>query len=739
MPSGDDEVLLTSRADFMNSVVGLAEHLELRVTAIREAMESAAAQDEARSRLFQEIWRPKLVGLAQDIQDFRRRAATNPTLCAMGKRGQGKTSLLRTWLAGDVTGADGNHPLAAILDLPSGPSDTTAALVRVRSVRKDDSRYDPRYLYCLMLENHHVAELKEERPPAPPVTSLQVTRDSKKAYWLCRFPYEKQEAGHTVDLESMTGIGTVSTNPNGVPLANFQWHAREVLIPVELEGVPSESLGVRTLNVLDIIDAPGADAAMQGVHHEWKRYKNSLVFTAAIHELDVLLLIASSDPAAAQLGAQFQEEIWFKWLERCRDDKEVSGRLVLAFTNAAKAFESAEKRITGDSRGNNDVSDFANLICKNVLEQLAPHPPGVPQLLRPKDPRTWPPMFFFEQEDQPMTRFREGIEPGGGPAMAERVLSQLDSTNGDLAEALPLGARCILSMARDLMTSESISVSGRLPVATWVVRALCQLLDPADRGYGALTETIHEYATGGPVARNHATELAHGAESNCDKFRGLLSDLATPAGNQKALRDVELAQSLLGEYWAAHPGGPKLYIGPRCRDRRSQIGENITIIGTTRHPINHDMVLDDVSRDAVDQLRSHKPPWSRDQADIVARVLHACLKGDVALRHIAARSTQAIARDHESLHRTQTVALERVVRVVDFLVNADTAALGLIASHCFQIDLDEAALVGEVPADIVTWSPDDEAQLAAVAEAHEKLLTVIERFPCVKPYAVNDA
>jgi len=738
MPEGDEEHLLSTRADFMKSLGLLAEHLESRVVEIRESMEAAASRNDGRSKLFEEIWRPKLDGLAHDIQEFRRRSATNPTLCVMGKRGQGKTSLLRKWLAGDVTPNDDNNPLAAILDLPSGSSDTTAALVRLRSVKMDDPRYDPSYLYCSMLEERHLAHLTNNRPPAPPLDSLRVARLGKKAYWVCRFPCEKEETGHTLAIDS-TGVGTVVATASGSSLASVQWHAREVLVPVDLTHTPSVSFGARTLAVLDVIDAPGADAAMQKPYEEWKREKNGLVFKAAIRELDVLFLIASADVAAVQLGGQFQKEIWWEWLERCRDDRDMAGRLVLAFTNAARLFDAAEKRISSESSHQNDVSDFANLICKNVLEQLAPHPDGVPQLLRAKDPRTWPPMFFFEQDNPPMARFREGIVPGSGRAFAEKILDRLFATPEGSIDDLPLGAKCVYVMARDLMTSEHIASTGRKSVARWIVGALCQLLDPTDRGYAALTETIHDYATGGPVARNHAGERARDADRYCDRFRCMLVDLATPAGNQKAIHDLEIVQTLIRKYWTDYPEGPRLHRGSLCRQRRDQIRENREIIVTSRHLINHDMVLEDVARDTVEQLKSNKQAWTRDEADIVARVIHACLKGDAGLQEMARQYAQAIDRDYETLYRIQTVALERTVRVLDFLVRADKTALDLIASHCFKIDLNEAELVGELRPDVVKWTVEDEARLSAVYTAHNALIKVIDRIPCIKPYETDNA
>lgn len=741
MANGDEELLLSSRTDFMKSVGLLAEHLEGRVGAIRESMATAAAQTDGRSKLFEEVWLPKLDSLEREIRDVRRRAAMNPTLCVMGKRGQGKTSLLSKWLAGNTKSTDVSNPLSAILNLPTGASDTTAALIRLRALRPNDPQYDERFLYCTMLDDSYLAQLPaEKRPPGPSVKELRVVRNGPPAYWVCRFPNPDFEKTHRLVIDQ-AGIASVTEGAEGKPLAEVQWHAREVLVPFDLSRAPVDSLGTKTLGVLDIIDAPGADAMVQGDFPEWKRKKNSLVFEAAIRELDVLFLIASSDISAIQLGGQFQEDIWWKWLDRCRDDADMAGRLVMAFTKSVQLFSDAERRVTGDESTNNDINNFATRICKNVLEGLASHRDGVPQLLRAKDPGTWPPMFFFEKDDAAIARFREGISPGQGPALASEILSRLFASPTAPREGLPLGGQCIYEMASDILKSEQITHAGRKPVVRWIVHALCRLLDPADMGYKALTDLIHAYATGGPVALKYANERKRYADEIADRFRALLGDLATPAGNQKALHDLETVQGLLRAYWADSPEGPRLYRGPLCHRRRDHIrvNRNQATIGTTTHVVNHDMVLDDVARDAVEQMRGKKHPWTRDQAEMVARVLHACLKGDGGLQEMGVAYRQAIDTDYEALQRVQTVALERLVRILAFLVNASKDDLGRVASHCFQINLDEAELVAALNRDVVMWNSDDESRLAAVEAAHASLRNIIERIPCEKPYESVDS
>ena len=725
----------------MKSVGALAEHLGERVGAIRESMEVAASHDDGRSKLFEEVWRPKLDALDREIRDVRRRSAMNPTLCVMGKRGQGKTSLLSKWLAGDAKSADASNPLSAILNLPTGASDTTAALIRLRALRPDDPQYDQRFLYCTMLEDSYLAQLPaEKRPPGPSVKELRVVRDGPPAYWVCRFPNPDVEKTHKLVIDQ-SGVASVTDGANGKPLAEVQWHAREVLVPFDLSRAPTDSFGTKTLGVLDVIDAPGADAMVQGDFPEWKRKKNGLVFEAAIRELDVLFLIASSDISAIQLGGQFQEDIWWKWLDRCRDDADMSGRLVMAFTKSVQLFSDAERRVTGDGSTNNEINNFATRICKNVLEGLASHRDGIPQLLRAKDPGTWPPMFFFEKDDAAMARFREGISAGQGPALASEILSRLFATPAGTKDGLPLGGQCVYEMASDILKSEQIAPSGRKPVARWIVHALCRLLDPADMGYEALTDLIHAYATGGPVAMKYADERKRYADEIADRFRALLGDLATPAGNQKALHDLEAVQELLRAYWVDNPEGPRLYRGPLCHRRRDQIRDNRNRAdpGNTTHIVNHDMVLDDVARDAVEQLKSKKHSLTRDQAEMVARVLHSCLKGDGALQEMGIDYRQAIDRDYEALHRVQTVALERLIRILDFLVKASKDDLGRVAAHCFQINIEEAELVAALNRDVVTWNSEDESRLAAVGTTHASLLSIIEQIPCEKPYVTTDS
>jgi hypothetical protein len=736
MAEGEEEQLLSARAEFMESVGDLASHLENRVTAIGDAMEAAAAANEARATVFQEVWRPKLDDLTEKLRAVRRRALTNPTLCVMGKRGQGKTSLLSKWLAGD---ADSSNPLSDIHKLPTGDSDTTAALIRLRSLRKDDSRYQQQFLYCTMLEDFHLAEIPTtKRPTAPPFKDIRVLKDAGPAYWVCRFPNPDRESRHRLVIDDSM-VAKVTDGDYGTALADVQWHAREVLVPFDLSTAVTRSHGTRTLSVLDIIDAPGADAMVQGDYPDWKKKKNSLVFKAAIEELDVLLLIASSDTSAIQLGYQFQEDIWWEWLDRCRNDSDMKGRLVLAFTKAVHLFSDAERRVLNNASPNNEINNFATRICKNVLEGLASTREGVPQLLRAKDPSTWPPMFFFEKDSAAMTRFREGIAAGTGPALAADIISRLLASPPGTRVGLPLGGQCVFEMASDILNSGQIAAAGRQAVATDVVHALCCLLDPADMGYAALTDLIHEYATGGPVAIKFAEERKRAATELAELFRRLLGDLATPAGNQKSLQDLETVQGLLREYWSQNPEGPRLHRGTLCHARRDQIraNRNRAQIETTIHVINHDMVLEDVASDCVIQLKGKSSTWNDDQTLMVARVLHACLKSDSGLREMGVTYRQAIGTDYEALHKVQTVALERAVRVIHFLVYASKEQLGLVAKHCFDINQDEAELMAAIAAEVMTWNKDDEAKHAAVATAHASLQAVIARMPCKTPYAAT--
>jgi len=168
---GNIDSILNSRRNFLQSLEELAKHVETRLAQVKEILELTSKQDETKQELYQNLWAPRFEDALKKARQFRRIANIRPTICVMGKRGQGKTTLLKNWL-----GKEENKPgLVELKKLPTGDTDTTAALIRLTASRKGSASYDPRYLHVDLISSTELPEVTA-RPNHLPAHHFQLHR-----------------------------------------------------------------------------------------------------------------------------------------------------------------------------------------------------------------------------------------------------------------------------------------------------------------------------------------------------------------------------------------------------------------------------------------------------------------------------------------------------------------------------------------------------------------------------------
>lgn len=729
---GDDTQNGKLVAVFRQALDRFAEHCRIRLEAISEALERSTSQSEGAKARYEVIWRDKLNLLRDELKHFVAVKDVRPSLCVMGKRGQGKTSLLKGWLGSQ----DGKSGATEVMGLPTGDSDTTFCLVRLTLASAEVEAADKGFFTIDLLCKEDMPDVKT--PPSPPsipssfslspaVDESQVG-NSNAAFLICRLPVDGTDS--KLCIARHNGVFRISNV--GEPLPGVQWYTKQVKIPVQLEDGQS-SHAAKVLKAVDIVDAPGADPPQQGAFAEWRMHKNSRVFQVATTQLDVLLIVASLNPDAAQLQYQFQQSIWKPWLQRCQGTGE--GRLIVAFTHAAEAFKKSEARLATNRNvptSQNDDSNFARLILNNVLNVLMTPLDSVQSFISPTDASSWPLILFSESKDSELEKYRAGIEPGKADLIASKLSEYLKQK---IPDTLPIGQKCILQMVQDWTDTCNLSQVSLERVQRWLIRALCSVLDPADRGYARLTEIVTQYATWGPVLVNHVKERQERAESLARRLRGLLDDFQRPAGAVQAMEDLRTAQVALQVAWKKYPYGPELCLGAACQNRRESLVQQSNALSEETVSFTPDNAIQDVVEDAIGILADIAQVQNPCTVDTLRRVLAKVLSHDKCVRALSTKLARVIRANMESLMRLQIVAAERLLRVTHYLAIADETQLRAVANHCFEFDMDEGDLLRPLLESHIGLPQEQDSKLLNnIKTTTHDLLAAVQKSPFANPY-----
>ncbi|MEZ6096899.1 MAG: hypothetical protein R3C03_22205 [Pirellulaceae bacterium] len=474
--------------------------------------------------------------------------------------------------------------------------------------------------------------------------------------------------------------------------------------------------------------------------------KNSYVFQAAIREIDVMLLTCSSDVSAIQLGKQFQDDIWFPWLNRCEGQGD--GRLIIAFTKASVLLDEAQKEVAAaEEMGEDEYTKynvgggFADKIWANAIAPLTVHTGATASMITPTDPSTWPPMFFFESDDSKLDVFRDDeFRAGNSIAIANKLCDLLGKPSQELEVTLPLGQKCILRIARDWDSFSRAQAKKLKPIKEWIVRAFCSLLCPNDAGFRSLSECVFNYTTIGPVARNHASERKQDADRLIQTFSSLLSQLSEPSGKEDAVRELINANHMLQRFWAKFPRGIHLRKGECCARRLDDADANASPLQSDFRPFKVADVFADIACDTIACLASAQMNYERKECEELERAIVHCLQSDIAVKRILQRHGNAITSHREPLLRLQAICLERTIRILHYLANANEEDLRSVAMHCYHIDVDEADLIGTVVGEgLSDFSETDKEAVLAVDQAFQTLIRLIDERGFTPVYSVNNS
>jgi len=677
----------------LHEVVKIAE---ARLATVRQELDQRAAHNQELAETLRQEggWYSRLEQLEEKLRQLKAKAEVRQTLVSVGKRGQGKSTLIRKWLAPGIKTLEGQDPLP----LPTGVDETTSALVRLTSLG-DHTALEVRLLPAEALPD---ITHRPDRPGLPEGSNHLLldrrTADAAlSAFSVMRYPVDN--ADRQVYLERQ-GERYVMGRQGSIPLPAVQYHAAEIVVPLAREELSGHTR--QLLETLDVVDAPGADPSGRGEFPDWMRYKSREVFRRGNERIDLLMLVVSIEVAAVHLGGQMQAEILEPWRKRCQDVTQ--GRLLIVITHAADLLQDVCEPTARDL----EERSPARRIVGNVLEPLAHL--GFFDL--DGSPDDWPPIFFVENDRQRLEPFQKDWRPD---QLREKRLFDLLNDPPAWAQ-LPLGEQCIVRIASDWQQE----YGGRWPtdkierLQRWFIHALCRLLDPVDQGLSLLTEFVLDWAARGPVARNYLQERIDCFQDFQQRYFQFLAELNEP-DYHAVLRELDAGRTWLKQRWPK-PEGLDWKLGKRCKDRLEQARLNSGPNRMAQELFSFEDVLQDIVDDAMEQMQAQgqrstaTASAAQNARDYARTALLECLGKDFPMTKIKERYQNSVAQDPEDLARVQAFAFERLTRIIDYLVDAQESQLREVLSHCYRRDLTQNAAIRQIYSSIIQPHIEEDRQ-----------------------------
>jgi hypothetical protein len=719
------DTLPTVQQQYQETLSHCLERLWQRLGVIQENLENRCQGHGDLLTTYLKNWEPRFRNLRQQIEQLKRRAEVRQSLVVMGKRGQGKSTLIRNWIGKGLQDSTGDE----LLPLPTGVEETTCCLVRL-SIQQENDQGRHR-LQVRLLPSTVLVQIAK-RPPRPPLSGEQEQFyislsggdwPPSYAFAIMRYPVENQD--RQIYLTAIENNCYRLARQGEFSLIEAQYHVGEVVVPLALERLSGHAR--QLLNILDIVDAPGADPSARPPYPEWLRYKNGEVFKQWMERLDLLLLVCSAETAAINLGGQLQDEVLRPWYERCQQHPQ--GRMLLVVTHSAQLLDEAWKLLAGQRTGQED--SVARKLVGNILAPLS----NIGFFQLESDVQNWPPIFFIENDEGRLGEYRRDLKPDMD---RKNRLYQLLQRRNSSWDDLPLAERCVLTLARDWEEQ----YSDRWPhekvqkIQKWLIAAWCALLDEQDAGLGLLTDFVSDWAQYGPVARNHLQERLEHTEKLSDSYCQLLECFNQP-DYRVTLEELRKAQGYLQKWWP--PGGIDLRLGERCRQRLEQAHKNRGPDIGQRKDFNISDVVDDLVEDTLIQL-TRKPGSQfssnartaqreeKESEKYLAATLRQCLLADWPLTELVNRYEKQFSNDPEYLVRVQTVGYERVVRILDYLYGASENHLRQIARYCYKRDIEENDVIRRVYKEVVKpGEGEDRSLLDSLRRQGQTLLQVLQK------------
>lgn len=469
------------------------------------------------------------------IKRFAEAVERQPTAATMGKVNAGKTLMLSRWY-GD---------LEELRELPVGDADTTGCLTRLtrRGGARLDNAVRVRTLDNEAFEDEPAAAedaaTLDEFPSSLYVAFEPGNRDEyARALRVCRFPLA-DDANYELEESRRGEYRVVRLQTGELRLRSLQLRACELTLRVR---PTPESRAARIFEVLDLVDCPGADPQIEtDSSRHLKAVKNHLVFQQAIRELDLLLLVCSSQASAIRPGYQLLHGPWRQWVSRC--EGRMRGRVVLALTYAGEALRQCAERFKELSRPEserqlNTLQSLPQSVFGSVIQPLrgsleAPYTGA----LEPNDLSAWPPFVLIENRHVDPSLEVPAAEV---PAARAAIVAALDE-NEMPAEA-PFAWRVLHFFARswvdDVARVRAAEPALRRRFLEWMVDVSLAVANPEDRGHETLTRLMLHLAHRGELRRAKCVELVDLAAGATAAMRDLHERLVREPRADRAALDA---------------------------------------------------------------------------------------------------------------------------------------------------------------------------------------------------------
>lgn len=606
------------------------------------------------------------------LKRFAESVERQPTAATMGKVNAGKTLMLSRWY-GD---------LEELRELPVGDADTTGCLTRL--TRKGGPKLDGAVRVKTLDNASFEREPKaaeeaaalDEFPSSLYVSFEPGNRDEfAKALRVCRFP-TADDASYELEEVRRGEYRVTRLRTGELRLRSLQLRASEVTLRVR--PLP-DTRASRIFEVLDLVDCPGADPQIEAdAARHLKAAKNHLVFLQAVNDLDLLILVCSSQASAIRPGTQLLRGPWRHWVERCEGS--MRGRVVLGLTYAGEAMRQCAERLRELDRPEherqlNTLQSLPQSVFGSVIQPLRGALDGaLAGALDPNDITAWPPFVLLENR---------GVDPDLEiePAVIEEaraaVIAHVEEASMP-AEA-PFAWRVVHLFARswidDVARVRAADPEARKRFLAWMVDVALAVVNRDDRGHELLTRLMLHLGHRGELRRARCAELVTLAERARDAMIDLHERITRePRADQSALdamdRLVERLRELLPREGVAIPFPPAL----RQRALKHHDGP----------PLTWDLLVSECIRAACTavQAASRAPDLAQELRPTLERMLDA----DGAARALRADEERYLGDEPANAVHCAHFLLARLASAVDWLLHASTDERGQYAARTLGVD-----------------------------------------------------
>lgn len=694
------EVVLSGLARTLNDWLTDASG---RITDARQGDSDAAA-------IIAREWEPLERRARETIKRFTDAVDRQPTAATMGKVNAGKTMMLSRWY-GD---------LEELRELPVGDTDTTGCLTRL--TRRGGARLDSA-VRVTTLDNEVFerepaaaddAATLDEFPSSLLVAFEPSSRDDfARALRVCRFPIA-DDANYELEELRRGEYRVVRLSTGELRLRSLQLRACEVTLRVH---PPSESRAARIFEVLDLVDCPGADPQVElDASRHLKAVKNHLVFAQAVAELDLLLLVCSSQSSAIRPGYQLLHGPWRQWVERCNGA--MRGRVVLALTYAGEALRQCADRLRelGRPEGERQLNTLQSLpqsVFGSVIQPLrgALDEPFA-DALDPNDITAWPSFVLIENRHVDS----ELEVPSADIARARAaIIAAIDDPS--MPEETPFAWRVAHFFARswvdDVARVRAAEPTARRRFLVWMVDVALAVANPEDRGHELLTRLMLHLAHRGELRRAKSVELVELAERACSAVTDLQERLTRePKADTAALDAIE---GLCERLRAGLPRGGVAIAFPAAV-RQACVRPH------TESALSWDVLTAECVRSACAAVLSvtRAPAVVTELKPVLERMLDA----DVPAKRLRAEEERFLADEPGNAVHCTHFLLERLNVAIGWLLHATSTERERYASKTLGIDPHRSELYRRLRRVIGDLGVPD-TMGANLGEAREKLTELL--------------